>query len=482
MSLDRTGLPTDLVSRGHGTRLIQELLITTKTMQFLRERFYSPSEHRIYMAPLPPAYVGHQFGPNVRAFVLQSYYDGNMSRQAIVRFLTTAGIDISHGTVQAILEDPGPFAAEYDAIGLAGLGTEVNHHTDKTSTRVDGIGHQTVVLCGLRYTLFRTLRYGNRRAIIGALRLGAPLTFRLDEIAHAYLANQKGHAVSEATKARLRTLPQAVDLDETAFRAVIYAACPHLEPKPATDAKGPPATDKEELVRILDAAAVAAYWAQDVVPVIHRLIADDAGEFRAITAALGLCWVHGGRHYKRITAILPAHQAALEQFIERFWAFFHQLHAYKSAPTDERARALDAEFDTLFSTTTGFAALDARIAKTAASKVELLQVLRDPTVPLTNNPAELAARLRVTKRTASYGPRSAKGARAWDIYQSILDTARKLGVNIHDYLVDRISHRYALRSLADTIRQKAAEANAPPPGGQTSPPTDEAPDRLPVAA
>jgi len=73
---------------------------------------------------------------------------------------------------------------------------------------------------------------------------------------------------------------------------------------------------------------------------------------------------------------------------------------------------LSGAFDELFSTVTGYAALDQRIAKTKANKGSLLMVLRHPEIPLHNNPAELGARGRVRKRVVSYGPRSVKGAQA----------------------------------------------------------------------
>ncbi|MPZ13333.1 MAG: hypothetical protein GEU73_02720 [Chloroflexi bacterium] len=57
----------------------------------------------------------------------------------------------------------------------------------------------------------------------------------------------------------------------------------------------------------------------------------------------------------------------------------------------ERAR-LEARFDALFATRTGYLALDDRIALTQAKKPGLLLVLVHPELPLHNNPAELAPR------------------------------------------------------------------------------------------
>ena len=51
---------------------------------------------------------------------------------------------------------------------------------------------------------------------------------------------------------------------------------------------------------------------------------------------------------------------------------------YRAGPTEEQAAKLRLEFDALFSTRTLYAALDDRIAKTAAKKDELLTVLDHP--------------------------------------------------------------------------------------------------------
>jgi hypothetical protein len=84
-------------------------------------------------------------------------------------------------------------------------------------------------------------------------------------------------------------------------------------------------------------------------------------------------------------------------------------------------------------------------------------VLEHPELPLHNNPAELGARQRVRKRDISFGPRSEAGIRAWDTFQTLADTARKLGVNIYHYLRDRICGVPDLHRLADRIADQAGD-------------------------
>ena len=128
---------------------------------------------------------------------------------------------------------------------------------------------------------------------------------------------------------------------------------------------------------------------------------------------------------------------------------------YRENPTKEDHVRLDNEFDELFSTQTDYYALDQRIAKTKEKKHSMLLVLDHPEIPLHNNPAELAARKRVRKRVVSFGTRTKDGTNAWDTFNTLSATAKKLGVNFYDYIYDRISGAYEMPAMADVITQRA---------------------------
>jgi len=174
-----------------------------------------------------------------------------------------------------------------------------------------------------------------------------------------------------------------------------------------------------------------------------------------VTEEQALCWVHEGRHYKKMTPFVDYHQQLLADFQTKFWRFYRQLQQYRAGPTQTLAAALSAEFDPLFSTVTGYEALDKRIAQTKAKKDKLLLVLRHPEIPLHNNPAELGARRRVRKRDISFGPRTDDGVAAWDTFMTVAATAKKLGVSFFAYVYDRIAGVKALPSLADMIKQRS---------------------------
>jgi hypothetical protein len=268
-----------------------------------------------------------------------------------------------------------------------------------------------------------------------------------------YLLNNEAMAYLErvglaATKrARLWNLPRDETLTLDRLDRLLEEYVPDLGP--------------QQRKWVLEAMAVAAYHAQSEWPVVDLLVADDAPQFKWITDDLALCWVHDGRHYKKLTPVVPLHREKLATFRHRFWQFYQALLAYRLAPTDTERARLDADFDALFSTITGYAALDDRIARTRAKKTALLQALDHPEVPLHNNPAELGARQRVRKRDVSLGPGVPDGVRAWDTFATLAETAKKLGVSFYAYLQDRISTHHHLPSLASLIADRASTLSSP---------------------
>ena len=118
---------------------------------------------------------------------------------------------------------------------------------------------------------------------------------------------------------------------------------------------------------------------------------------------------------------------------------------------------MQAEFEHLFGQTTGYQLLDERKGLTLAKKEPLLMVLSHPEILLHNNPAELGARQRVRKRDVSLQARTQEGIGAWDTFQTLVSTAKKLGVNIHRYFSDRIAQTNRLPSLASLIEQRSQE-------------------------
>jgi hypothetical protein len=282
--------------------------------------------------------------------------------------------------------------------------------------------------------------------VLDVLRNGRPRKFRLNQTALDCLANVQ---LSQATRQTLSACCSELELDEEKFQEHLTCLLPTLS--------------KQQRKEILDAAAIAAYWAETDWPVIETLLCDDAPQYNKLTRWLALCWVHEGRPYKKLTPVVSFHRELLDGFLQRFWDYYHELLDYKKNPSETEHVRLEAAFDDLFATQTGYEALDERIAKTRAKKTSLLLVLKHPEIPLHNNASELGVRRRVRKRDVSFGPRTEAGKRAWDTFMTLAETTRKLGVNFYAYLHDRITGANTILPLADLITQAAGNSTLSSP-------------------
>ena len=64
----------------------------------------------------------------------------------------------------------------------------------------------------------------------------------------------------------------------------------------------------QQRTRIMEACAIAAYREQKAKPVIKILMCDDAPQFKLLTEEITLCWIHDGRHYKKLNPVVPLHE------------------------------------------------------------------------------------------------------------------------------------------------------------------------------
>lgn len=431
-------LPADAEFKGYEAVVVQDLVIKTDNIRFLKEKWYSASEQRSYMAKLPAGYQG-QFGATVRSLVVTLYYAGGMSEPKIIEFVEQMGVNLSKGIVSEWLSrQTGEWQTEADAILRAGLSSSSWQHIDDTSTRVDGVNHYCHILCNPFYTAYATRRRKDRLTVVAVLQNSEQPVYLFSEQTTTWLTT---FAVPQWAQRRLQAWPQETLLSNEEVTALLQGELSER-------------LNEQQLARIREAGALTAYYAQERYPVIPILVSDDAPQFRYLTAAQMLCWVHEGRHYKKLTPYAAYHQQILADFQQQFWDYYHQLQAYRAAPSPKLAQTLRDNFDTLFSQTTDYQQLNARLAKTLAHKERLLLVLDQPQVPLHNNSAELGARQRVRKRDVSFGPRSESGRVAWDAFMTVAETAKKLGVSFYQYVWDRVSQTNSMPSLADIIRAR----------------------------
>jgi len=431
-------LPVDAEFKGHEEVVVQDLRIDTDNVLFRKRKYYSASEGKTYLAELPPGYQG-EFGPSIKSLAIVMHFGMQTTEPKILEFFGHFGIQISSGQLSNILiRDKETFHAEKDAIYEAGLRSSPWQHIDETGARVKGQNQHCHIVCNPLYSAYFTTEKKDRLTVIDVLSNASERRFLLNDEAFELLRSLR---VSTRVIGQLNRLPLEQEWGKSEFTGWLNQHLPNLGP--------------QQFSRILDAAAIAAYHAQTGFPVVELLIGDDAPQFKLVTDEFSLCWIHEGRHYKKLIPHVAYHRQLLDDFLRRYWRFYGQLLVYRGHPTEEDSLRLADEFDELFSTVTGYDALDERIAKTKAKKESMLIVLEHPEIPLHNNSAELAARKRVRRRKISFGTRSEDGTKAWDTFATLEATAKKLGVSFYEYIYDRISNAYKMPSLADLIPRRA---------------------------
>jgi len=435
--VDQNSLPSDAVFKGYENSVLQDIKITPDNVEFKRAIWYSPSLKKSFLAALPEGHYG-EFGPGVRSLVITLYRDSGMTEPAIERFFETAGIEISRSTISRMITDGHEhFHQEKEAIIDAGLESTVYQHIDDTGCRVNGKNYYTHILCNPYFTAYFTRQRKDRLTVLGILCRGE-LKFLLNQETYELM---KAFGLSEK---RLKEL-QALSVNGLMVRREMDQVLSQLFPDP-----------KKHFTNrriILESAGIIYYQRSEYA--LQYLMCDDAPQFNKIAVHKALCWIHEGRHYKKLHPIVMIYRDAVEAFIEQFWDFYAELLKYKRAPSVELAEQLSNQFDALFSMVTGCDALDERIAKTFVKKETLLLVLRFPFLPLHNNSAELGARVQARMRDINLQTINEKGTEAKDTFATLVQTARKLGVNIYKYVYDRISRKFEMPSLADLIAEKS---------------------------
>jgi len=426
-------LPADAIFKGYKDVIVQDIVIKTNNIKFRKQVYYSPSLSQSFTANLPTGYDG-EFGPHIKSLIITQHFVHKMPEPAIVQFLQNHGVKISAATISRIITDNHEqFHAEKKDIVEAGMQSSIYQQLDDTSARINGKNNFTHVLCNPYYTAYFTRADKSRLTVLEILNQ-KPLTFQFNASAYALMRQME---LSQEILAKLKALKPKTTMERKEVDKLL--------------AKLFPIADKYARSRqaILEASAITAYL--NSANVTKILLTDDAPQFKQITELLALCWIHDGRHYKKLSPSFATHQKKLDLFLNKYWNYYHQLLAYKEKSSKTLANKLEKEFDILFSTITGYTQLDERIARTKSKKDSLLLVLKYPELPLHNNNSELGARAQARYRDISFQTKNVKGTESKDTFMTIVETAKKLGVNVYNYIFDRISDLFKMPSLASLV-------------------------------
>lgn len=438
--VNRDELPEDAEFKGYQSVIVQEILITTDNVEYKKEVFYSPSQNKTYIGKLPVGVKG-EFAPGVKSLICTLKHVANMSEPKILEFFENFRIYISQATISRILtKDQDLFHQEKEDIFHAGLCSTVYQQIDDTGIRVNGENQYSQIISNPYYTAYFTVPHKDRLTVIDILLGGNERTYFFNQEAFSLLEYFKA---SKKVIAKIKEATEDKIISEEEMQSLLDQIFPN------------PMKGKNHRTRIMEAAAIASYHQQTEIPVVRVLLSDDAPQFKKVTKEQGLCWVHEGRHYKKLDPIVPLHSEQLDGFLTRFWDYYGKLLEYKGQPTSEQEEKLSVEFGELFSSKINYSTLDDRIEKTNAKKEELLKVLKYPELPLHNNDTELGARAEKRRQDVSLQTRTEEGTKAKDTFLTITQTAKKLGVSAYEYIYDRISKQYNMPSLAKLIEQKS---------------------------
>ena len=390
--LDRSQLPSDFEPAGYRDVTLQNIRFQTDNVRYRLERGSSASTGQFFEASLPAGLQGQSFGSELQAFVLTLYFELRVPEEKILGVLNAQGIVISAGQISNIVTKKQLERFAAERKAILAAGVE--------TTRYQHIDDTSLRVQGVNHYL----------STVGNPHFACFFIHRhknWDTIAELFSLQRLDAAPPESGENSLSS----------------------------------------ETAHALDLKALGE--------AVLILMADGAPQFSGQTEHRALCWIHAERHYAKLRPYFEAHQLLLDDFRSDIWAYYDRLKDYAAAPTAAEKQTLAQAFDELFGRTTGYAALDHRIALTRAKKIELLVVLDFPDVPLDNNLAERDLREGVVKRKISYGPRGADGAQAWEVFLTLLATCRKNGVNFYAYLCDRISQANQMLPLATLVRAHA---------------------------
>ncbi|MBV6340877.1 virulence factor SrfC family protein [Candidatus Magnetobacterium casense] len=289
---------------------------------------------------------------------------------------------------------------EKEDIYRSGLRSSIYQQIDDTGTKVNGENYYTHVVCNELYAAYFTTKHKDRLTIIDILRGSGSRSYCFNEETFKLL---KDFRISSKIIHELMLLERDKELSEDEINKTLDSLC---------NVK----IGKTTRVRILESAAIASYRKETGEELVKILVCDDAPQFKLITDKIALCWIHEGRHYKKLAPVMPHNRQALDTFLKEYWGYYKKLLKYKDEATENMAMELDKEFDRLFATRTGYNDLDNRIRKTQAKKNELLTVLEYHGVPLHNNNSELQERAQVRFLDVSLQSKTEEGARAKDAF------------------------------------------------------------------
>jgi len=425
--------------------VVQSIMVRRNNICYRREVYLNPEGERV-VAKLPWGVEGHDFGEELRRYVIHLYNECHVTQPLIYQHLKTLGVDISTGQVNNILnEDPiiELFCEEMEEVFMAGIGASEEVRADDTSAPHQGRKEFCTCINTDLFTYFKSTATKSRINFLQILQ-GPNKDYHLNEEAIAYCESQ---GLTAGYLALLRAHQGAILSSTEAFESFL---------------KQLKVTALHARRTVTEGCLVGSLIAHgfDSQKIIHS---DGAGQFDVFCHAL--CWKHAERPLKKLHIHNDTQQEQFDDKMNAFWQLYRSLKAYKNLPASEQAaqkQGLENQFSQLCEPVEGFAALNQVLEKFKQQKNELLLVLDRPLTSMHNNHTERQIREYAKRRKISGSTRSEKGRRARDTFTSLKKTCQKLGVSFWDYLLDRLKGQWDIPPLTEVLYQRVQQPVAAP--------------------
>lgn len=405
--------------KGYTSFVVQDLVIHPHVVNFQCERWQLP-DGRFITAPLPAGIKGH-FGPQLRQFVLAQYHQGQTTVPRLVTLLRSIGIFISkRQMLRLLIEGKDDFLTEARDTLRAGLSSSPWITVDDTGARHKAKNGFCTQIGNADFAWFGTTYSKSRLNFLELLRAGYG-DYVINAAALDYMRQRN---LSGSVIDRLAEHP-----DRTFANRAVWTA--HLDQLDISALRVNP----DPVMVATEGALWGSIKAHGFLP-DTVIVSDDAGQFNV--GQHGLCWVHAERLVHKLDTFTDQNRVAQANVRRLIWEFYADLKVYRGDPTTPQKIALQARFDHIFTTETGFVTLDRQLARLNANKSELLMVLDRPEIPLHTNGTENDIRCHVTRRKLSGGTRSDLGRACRDAFLSLYKTCAKNGIAFWDYLGDRL--------------------------------------------
>lgn len=416
-----------------GTRkvVIQEIAFDRQNICFEIERFYSSEYGKVVEGIIPAQYQGYQYGPKVRAFILHLFYHGDCTHNKIRLMLKGIGIKICNQTINNILlESYTDLEQEFENKRVQAIEKYQYQHIDDTGAKVlkAGIPCYTYVCSNPEFTSLFTTDSKARSAAVDALTRKRERLYKMNQRALEIMVGLTGNF-------KMRKLLKSHIGDK------IY------NDNDVQDFLNGLGIGFHQIRDLKTAMHVGAMADGHLGPIGETLVSDDAKNYHGILLKHVLCWVHELRHYKLLPVMYEEHELLLEKFIARAWDTVELIEKYQVEPSEFLLQKILERIQKLFIDSSGWSVLDEQKKLTAGKFERLLLPLYNSNIPTNNNLAERDLRGRVIKRKVSLFNQSWNGAKAWDLWTSLKETCRKIGVNFWIFIEDRVSLEFKLPAL-----------------------------------